>query len=62
MLLEAGITLQKGVPNQTLKRSDIALLTPGGKVVTRMVGVQRIEDLMNAHNKVQQALKKAGSS
>lgn len=37
-------------------------MSPGGKVITRMVGVQRIEDLLDAHNKVQQALKKAGAS
>ncbi|MCG7989983.1 MAG: thioredoxin family protein [Candidatus Thiodiazotropha lotti] len=37
-------------------------MSPGGKVITRMVGVQRIEDLVDAHNKVQQAIKKADSS
>jgi thioredoxin-related protein len=36
-------------------------LTPDGKVISRMVGVQRIEDLVDAHNTVQQALKKAGA-
>ena len=39
-----------------------SFISPGGTVITRMVGVQRIEDLMEAHNKVQKALKKAGSS
>ncbi|MET0081361.1 MAG: thioredoxin fold domain-containing protein [Candidatus Thiodiazotropha lotti] len=39
-----------------------SFMSPGGKVITRMVGVQRIEDLVDAHNKVQQALKKADSS
>jgi hypothetical protein len=34
MVLEVGLTLQQGVPGQTLKRSDIALLTPGRKVVS----------------------------
>ncbi len=34
MVLDVGLTLQRGVPSQTLKRSDIALLTPSGKVVT----------------------------
>jgi len=34
MVLEVGLTLQQSVPSQTLKRSDIALLTPGRKVVT----------------------------
>ena len=33
-----------------------------GTVIARMVGVQRIEDLMDAHNRVQQALKEAGAS
>jgi len=37
-----------------------SFMTPDGKVITRMVGVQRIEDLMTTHNKVQQALKKVG--
>ena len=39
-----------------------SFMSPDGTVITRMVGVQRIEDLMDAHNKVQQALKKAGAS
>ncbi|MES9831723.1 MAG: thioredoxin fold domain-containing protein [Candidatus Thiodiazotropha sp. DIVDIV] len=39
-----------------------SFMSPDGKVVARMVGVQRIEDLMDAHNKVRQALKKSGSS
>ena len=39
-----------------------SFMSPDGTVVTRMVGVQRIEDLMDAHNRVQQALKKAGES
>lgn len=39
-----------------------SFMSPEGKVITRVVGVQRIEDLMNAHNEVQQALKKEGSS
>ncbi|MCG6927781.1 MAG: hypothetical protein LJF30_21055 [Acidobacteria bacterium] len=34
MVLEVGVTLQQGVSGQTLRRSDIALLTPDGKVVT----------------------------
>ncbi len=34
MVLEVGLALQQGVPGQTLKRSDIALLTPDRKVVT----------------------------
>jgi hypothetical protein len=33
MLLEVGITVMKGVQDYTLKRSDIALVTPGPKVV-----------------------------
>jgi len=39
-----------------------SFVAPDGTVITRMVGVQRIEDLMDAHNTVQQALKKAGAS
>lgn len=39
-----------------------SFMSPDGTVITRMVGVQRIEDLMDAHNRVQQALKKAGAS
>jgi len=39
-----------------------SFMSPGGTVITRMIGVQRIEDLMDAHNKVQQVLKKAGAS
>ncbi|MBV2089571.1 MAG: thioredoxin family protein [Candidatus Thiodiazotropha sp. (ex Ctena orbiculata)] len=39
-----------------------SFMTPDGKLITRMVGVQRIEDLAEAHTKVQQALIKAGSS
>ena len=39
-----------------------SFMTPDGKVVTRMVGVQRIEDLVNSHNEVQQTLKKEESS
>jgi thioredoxin-related protein len=39
-----------------------SFISPDGTVITRMVGVQRIEDLMDAHNVVQQALKKAGAS
>lgn len=38
-----------------------SFMSPDGTVITRMVGVQRIEDLMDAHNRVQQALKKAGA-
>jgi len=33
MLLEVGLTVQKGVDSYTLKRSDIALVVPGPKVV-----------------------------
>jgi len=33
LLLEVGMTVQKGVADYTLKRSDIALVTPGPKVV-----------------------------
>jgi hypothetical protein len=33
MLLEVGITLPKGTPDHTLKRTDIALVVPGPKVV-----------------------------
>ena len=33
LLLEVGITVQTGVADYTLKRSDIALVTPGPKVV-----------------------------
>ena len=39
-----------------------SFMSPDGTVITRMVGVQRIEDLKDAHNRVQQALKKAGAS
>ncbi|MEW8238381.1 MAG: thioredoxin, partial [Candidatus Thiodiazotropha taylori] len=39
-----------------------SFMSPDGKIITRMVGVQRIEDLVDAHNRVQQALIKAGSS
>ena len=39
-----------------------SFMLPDGTVIARMVGVQRIEDLMDAHNKVQQALKEAGAS
>ena len=39
-----------------------SFMLPDGTVITRMVGVQRIEDLIDAHNKVQQAMKKAGTS
>ena len=34
MVLEVGLALQQGVPSQTLKRSDIALLAPGRKIFT----------------------------
>ena len=34
MVLQVGLALQQGVSSQTVKRSDIALLTPGPKVVT----------------------------
>jgi hypothetical protein len=34
MVLDVGLTLQRGVPSQKLKRTDIALLTPSGKVIT----------------------------
>ena len=33
MLLELGVTVQKGVSDHTLKRSDIALVAPGPRVV-----------------------------
>ncbi len=39
-----------------------SFMLPDGTVIARMVGVQRIEDLMDAHNRVQQALKEAGAS
>ncbi|MEW8282319.1 MAG: thioredoxin fold domain-containing protein [Candidatus Thiodiazotropha taylori] len=39
-----------------------SFMSPDGKIITRMVGVQRVEDLVDAHNRVQQALIKAGSS
>ena len=39
-----------------------SFVSPDGTVITRMVGVQRIEDLMDAHDRVQQALKKADES
>lgn len=39
-----------------------SFMSPDGTVINRMIGVQRIEDLEDAHNKVQQALKKAGAS
>ena len=37
-------------------------MAPDGTVVSRMVGVQTIDDLLNAHTQVQAALKKAGAS
>jgi thioredoxin-related protein len=39
-----------------------SFMSPDGTVVARMIGVQRVQDLMDTHNKVQQALKKAGAS
>ena len=39
-----------------------SFMLPDGTVIARMVGVQRNEDLMDAHNRVQQALKEAGAS
>lgn len=39
-----------------------SFMSPDGTVVGRMVGVQRIEDLMDANNKVQQALQKVDAS
>ena len=39
-----------------------SFMSPDGTVITRMIGVQRIEDLMEAHHKVQQVLKKASAS
>jgi hypothetical protein len=33
MIIEVGLTLQKGVKNYTLKRTDVALVAPGPKVV-----------------------------
>jgi hypothetical protein len=33
MVLEVGLTVQKGVKGHTLRRSDIALVTPGPRVV-----------------------------
>ena len=39
-----------------------SFMLPDGTVIARMVGVQRIEDLMDAHNTVQQVLKEAGPS
>ena len=39
-----------------------SFMLPDGTIIARMVGVQRIEDLMDAHNRVQQALKEAGAS
>ena len=39
-----------------------SFMSPDGTVITRMVGVQRIQDLLDAHNRVQQALKKADAS
>ncbi|MCG8028209.1 MAG: thioredoxin family protein [Candidatus Thiodiazotropha taylori] len=39
-----------------------SFMSPDGKIITRMVGVQRVEDLVDAHTRVQQALIKAGSS
>jgi len=35
-------------------------MTPAGDPLLRMVGVQRVEDLLEAHNKMQQLLMKAG--
>lgn len=35
-----------------------SFMSPKGKVITRMVGVQRKEDLMSAHRLVQKALEK----
>jgi thioredoxin-related protein len=37
-------------------------MTPKGKVIYQMIGVQTVEDLINADHKVQQALNKARSS
>ena len=37
-------------------------MAPDGTVIVRMVGVQTIEDLMNAHAQVQEALKQASAS
>ena len=39
-----------------------SFMLPDGTVITRMVGVQRIEDLIDAHKKVQRAMNKAGTS
>ena len=39
-----------------------SFMLPDGRVKNRMIGLQRIEDLMDAHNKVQQVLKKQGTS
>jgi predicted RecB family nuclease len=37
-------------------------MTPDGKPLLRLVGVQRIEDLHEADKKIQQLLTKAGKS
>jgi thioredoxin-related protein len=39
-----------------------SFMLPDGRVINRMIGVQRIEDLMDAHNKVQKVLNKQGTS
>jgi thioredoxin-related protein len=39
-----------------------SFMAPDGTIVFQMIGVQSKEDLMNANNEVQKALKKAGAS
>jgi thioredoxin-related protein len=39
-----------------------SFMSPDGTVVMQLVGVQRKEDLIDAHEQVQEALKKAGAS
>ena len=39
-----------------------SFMSPDGTIVFQMIGVQSKEDLMNANNEVQKALKKAGAS
>jgi thioredoxin-related protein len=39
-----------------------SFMTPDGELVLRLIGVQRIEDLLDADNRIQKALAAAGAS
>ena len=60
---EKNLTEEKlGKRHKVIATPVFTFMTPKGKVIYKMSGVQTIEDLLKADSKIQQALSKMSSS